>query len=373
MSGMKDLIEALFVVLIIVAAVQLCIYWFIYRRLAFYGQKKNRNDIQPVSVIVCARNESIMLRENLSAVLEQDYPSFEVIVVDDCSWDETGIVLEEFSKKYPNLKIVTIKEQEKYRHGKKFALTLGIKAASNEILLLTDADCKPESVSWLMEMQQSFSTEKDIVLGYGPYKKEQGFLNKLIRFDSFMIAINYLSASLGGNTYMGVGRNLAYKKSFFFRNKGFAKHNHILSGDDDLFINENSTPKNTAICIDNGSFTYSEPKKTFSEWLKQKKRHMSTAKHYKGSHQLSLILKNGITFIFYTLIIILSVLHFEWRILLSLYMAVLLAKFPIIYRISHKLKEKDLAWTFPLLDIIYTFLQPVFFTANLLTKQKSWK
>lgn len=370
---MKDLIDALFIVLIISAGIQLCVYWLVYRRLAFYRTKENKQDVRPVSVIICARNESICLRKYLPAVLEQDYSSFEVIVVNDCSWDETDQLLEEFSKQYSHLKIVTIKEQEKYRHGKKFALTLGIKAAANEILVLTDADCVPAGKNWLSLIQRNFSEGKEIVLGYGAYSKESGIVNKLIRFDTFYIAMQYLSSALNGHTYMGVGRNLAYKKSMFFRSKGFAKHNHILSGDDDLFVNENAGPSNTAIEIHKKAITYSEPKKTFSGWFTQKKRHMSTSKYYKLSHMFSLVLQNGSALIFYSLLIVLLILRFEWRILLSLYAISLLMKFPIIYRITKKLNEKDLAWAFPVLDIIHSFLQPVFFTANLLTKQNKWK
>ena len=373
MSGMKDLMDALFIVLIITAVFQLCVYWLVYRKLAFYSAKHNNQFSSPVSLIICARNESICLRKYLPAILEQDYSSFEVIVVNDCSWDETGQLLEEFSKKYSHLKIVTIKEQEKYRHGKKFALTLGIKAAANEILILTDADCKPAGQNWLSLIQRNFSVEKEIVLGYGAYIKESGIINKLIRYDTFYIAMQYLSSALNGQAYMGVGRNLAYKKSIFFRSKGFAKHNHILSGDDDLFINENATTSNTAIEIDKEAITYSEPKKIFSDWFSQKKRHLSTGKYYKLSHKLSLALQNVSALVFYSLLIILLILHFDWRILLSLYSISLLLKFPIIYKVTNKLNEKDLVWAFPVLDIIHSFLQPVFFTANLLTKQSKWK
>jgi glycosyltransferase involved in cell wall biosynthesis len=373
MSGMKDLIETLFIVLIIATLIQLAFYWLVYGRLAFYKRKENNQESKPVSVIICARNESIRLRKYLPFILEQEYPSYEVIVVNDCSWDETDQVLQEFLKKYSHLKIVTIKEQEKYSHGKKFALTLGIKAASNELLLLTDADCYPAGKKWLTTMQRNFSAEKEIILGYGAYVKEKGMINKLIRFDTFHIAMQYLSMAIVGNAYMGVGRNLAYTKSLFFRNKGFAKHNHILSGDDDLFINENSTKWNTTIEIDPEAFTFSEPKKTFSAWITQKKRHLSTSKYYKFSHKASLAAQSSSTFVFYSLMIVLLILHFEWRILVSLYLINLLLRFPIIYMISKKLKEKDLAWAFPVLDIIHSFLQPVFFTANLLTKQKTWK
>jgi glycosyltransferase involved in cell wall biosynthesis len=373
MAAMKDITEILYMALLSMAGIQLIVYWLGYRRMAFYKRKDAARGQFPVSIIICARNEENQLKKNLPSLLEQDYPDFEVIVVNDCSWDETDLVLIDFEKKYSRLKVVTIKEQEKYSHGKKFAVTLGIKAASNEYLLFTDADCRASGNRWLALMQRNFSSSTDFVLGYGPYEKGKNFLNKLIRFDAFFIAIQYLSASLGKAAYMGVGRNLAYKKSVFFEKKGFAKHNHILSGDDDLFVNENATSSNTSIEIDPGAFTYSEPRKTFGSWMSQKKRHMSTWKYYKFRHKMSLMIKNGSLLVYYLLLIPLFILKFDWRILVTSHAVLLLVKFPIIYKAGDKLNEKDLAWLFPLLEIIHTFLQPLFFIANLLTKQKTWK
>jgi biofilm PGA synthesis N-glycosyltransferase PgaC len=374
MNVMNNVSYVLFCIFAFFAFVQLCIYWLYYRQLAFYQPDKSAPaGDKPVSVIICARNESVRLRKNLPSILEQDYKSFEVIVVNDCSWDETGVVLEEFSKKYQHLKIVTIKEQEKYTHGKKFALTLGIKAASNEILLLTDADCQPAGKDWIRLMQRNYIPGKELVLGYGGYNTTGGLLNKLIRFDTFYGAMQYLSSGIRGNAYMGVGRNLSYEKPVFFRSKGFAKHNHILSGDDDLFVNENATRSNVAVEIDPASFTYSDPKKSFGTWLTQKARHLSTAKMYRAGHQFFLSIANGSLLGFYLLLITLLVLRFDWRMIVSLYLISLIARFPVIYNTSIKLKEKDLAWSFPILELLHTFLLPVFYTTNLLTKQKRWK
>ena len=180
-------------------------------------------------------------------IFEQDYPHFEVVVVNDCSWDNTSDLLKEFGLKHSNLKIVTIKEDDTYSHGKKVALMMGIKGATHEHMLLTDADCRPNSKEWLRNMMQHFTGETEIVLGYGAYEKQGGFLNKIIRYDTFMIALQYLSFALAGKTYMGIGRNLAYKKSLFFKMKGFASHYHIESGDDDLVVNEAATKQNSKI------------------------------------------------------------------------------------------------------------------------------
>lgn len=365
--------DLLFLLLCAVSFIQLWVYWVTYRRLAFYSGTTVPRENQPVSVIICAKNEVRNLRKYLGAVLEQAYPSYEVIVVDDCSWDETGEYLEEVAKQYPHLKVVTIKEQEKYRHGKKFALTLGIKAAKNDLLLHTDADCMPAGKNWLTRMQLNFTGDTEIVLGYGAYQKEPGFLNKLIRFDTFLIGLQYLSYAVGGNAYMGVGRNLAYRRSLFFRNKGFAKHNHIFSGDDDLFVNESATKTNTRIEIDPEAFTISEPKTSFGDWYRQKRRHMSTSQHYKASHKFQLFITSVSVLFFYILLIALFSLHFEWRILVSLYGGLLLLKLPVFWKSANKLRERDLIWLFPVLEPLHAFLQPVFYISNLFTKQKAWK
>ncbi|MBP6335684.1 MAG: hypothetical protein KA444_09455, partial [Bacteroidia bacterium] len=222
-------------------------------------------------------------------------------------------------------------------------------------------------------MQGHFNTATEIVLGYGCYKKEKGILNKLIRFDAFNVAMNYFSSSLGGRSYMGVGRNLAYRRSLFFKGKGFAKHNHLFSGDDDLFVNENSTRVNTQIEIHPDSFTFSDPELTFSAWLKQKSRHMSTSAHYKMLDKFKLFLFPFSGFVFYASLITLLVLRFEWRILLSLYACVLVLKLPVLWRNTTRLREKDLFWTYPLLEPVHLLLQPIFYLSNLFTKQKAWK
>src|SRR5690606_34092381 len=164
------------------------------------------------------------------------------------------------------------------KHGKKFALSLGIKAAQYEHLVFTDADCVPESSDWLTHMAGAFSGGKEIVLGYSPYLRRAGMLNALIRFETFHTAMSYLSYALKGKPYMGVGRNMAYTKSLFFRGKGFASHMHIASGDDDLFVNQNATPHNTTICIHPEAHVWSEPKTTFSAYARQKTRHAGASK-----------------------------------------------------------------------------------------------
>jgi len=257
------------------ALFQLWYYIGIFGRVAFYKRKVTPGELQPTSVIICTRNEERNLVNHLPVILQQEYPQFEVIVVNDCSYDNTADVLDEFSKKFNNLRVITIKEDENHYHGKKFALMVGIKGALHEHLLLTDADCKPNGKFWLRNMMQHMQQDKTIVLGYGAYEKTPGFLNKVIRYDTFYIALQYLGFGLAKRPYMGVGRNLAYTKTAFFNNKGFASHYHIASGDDDLFINEVANKKNTTVEIDEESITVSKVKPTLKLWIRQKRRLLS--------------------------------------------------------------------------------------------------
>ncbi len=274
--------EILLFLFILTALLQLYYYLYFFSRVAFRKEKRKNARKEPVSVIICAKNEAENLSKHLPAILTQNYPDYEVIVVDDCSEDNTSDVLEGFQKKYPHLKITNIKKDLKFTHGKKLALTIGIKAAQNEWLLLTDADCKPETENWITTMQKNFSRDSSIVLGYGGYYSRNSFLNNYIRFDTFFIALQYLGMALAGFPYMGIGRNLAYRRSLFFKNKGFASHRKIASGDDDLFINQTATKINTKVEYNFKSHIRAEPKDTIIEWVKQKKRHLSTGWHYNA-------------------------------------------------------------------------------------------
>ena len=327
---------------------------------------------EPISVIICARNEDDNLTEFLPKVLSQDYKNFEVVVVNDCSWDNTEHVIDEFSKIFPNLRKANIKEDAYYKHGKKFAMLVGIKAATHNRLVFTDADCYPASTKWLSEMAQSFNNEKEIVLAYGAYEKKNGFLNLLIRYDTFSIAVQYLSAALKGKAYMGVGRNLAYTKELFFREKGFSKHYHIQSGDDDLFVNQAANDKNVNICIDKEAITYSKPKLSLKEWRIQKARHLSTSPLYTQASQLKLAFNYFSLYFFY----------FSLLALLSQSSTLLL--FPIVWIVkgicqllimnksSQKLNEYDLLWVSVFLEPVLLIIYPIFHITKLFYKPNKW-
>ncbi len=365
--------QAIFYLFAFVTLIQLLYYYWFFWRVAFFKpEEKAKSQQHPVTVIVCARDEAANLAHNLPGVLVQTYPStHEVIVVNDNSIDETKYLLEEFKKTFKHLNVVNLEYEAKLIPGKKYPLSIGIKEARHEVVLLTDADCMPASEFWMQKMQDGYADGVEIVLGYGSYRKKPGLLNKLIRFETFHTALQYLSYALAGTPYMGVGRNLSYTKKLFFQNKGFSSLNHVPGGDDDLFINLVATKANTNIVIDNEAITLSEPKKTWSDWVKQKTRHYSTGKFYKGKHRFLLGLYAVTHFMFYPLFIA-SLLLFDWRIVLGVFLLRFITQAWLFYRSMEKLNEKDLWPWWWLLDI-WMFLYYLIFAPAIWKKpRQNW-
>lgn len=246
---------------------------------------KPTQDLPGVSVIVCARNEETDLQDYLHTLLTQDYPKYEVIVVDDESEDRTEEVLKAYARQCENLYLTFVPHDARVLSSKKLAITIGAKAAHYDYLLLIDADCRPESRFWIREMMNGFAPYADgkteVVLGYGAYFERHSLLSSLISYDTLFTAMQYMGMAAQGHPYMGVGRNLAYRRATFFAHDGFKGLLHERAGDDDLFVNKVATPDNTAIVCSRDSLTWSVPKKTWREWLQQKRRHLSVSPHYK--------------------------------------------------------------------------------------------
>ena len=365
--------QPVFYVFCLVTLIQLIYYWSIFNRLGSFRQtERTKTQQHPVSIVVCARDEAGNLARNLPGLLAQTYPTtHEVLVVNHNSQDETRYLLEEFKKTFKDLHIVNLEQEAKGIPGKKYPLSMGIKEARHEIILLTDADCVPASEFWLQRMQDAYDEDTDIVLGYGAYRKKPGILNKLIRFETFLSGLQYLSFAMSGMPYMGVGRNLSYKKNLFLSNKGFSSINHIPGGDDDLFINKVARKKNTRVVIDPEAFTISEPKTSFTNWVHQKNRHFSTAKFYKGKHKVVLGLFSATHFLFYPLFVV-SVLFYDWRIVLGVFGLRFITQAVVYYRTMKKLDEKDLFPWWWLLDIWMFFYYCIFAGALWKKPKKSW-
>ena len=364
----------IFIFFCVISFIQLFYLLFFFGRLALYKQKPKANSqTHPVSVIICARDEAGNIAQNLPGILVQQYnTTHEIIVVNDNSYDDSKYVLEELQKTFKQLNIIELTQEAKMIPGKKFPLAIGVKSAKHEIVLLTDADCVPASENWIQSMQSSFDDQTEIVLGYSPYHKQKSFLNKLVRWETFHTAIQYLSYALWGLPYMGVGRNLSYKKKLFYQHKGFSSHNNIPGGDDDLFVNMAANSKNTKINIDPDAFTLSKPATTWKKWITQKKRHYTTSRYYKKSHQILLGIFSLSQFLFYPSLIA-ACIFFSWKLSLIVFGFRFIIQFLIYAKTLIKLNEKDLIPLIPLFDI-WMFVYYLIFATSLFKKpSQSWK
>lgn len=364
----------IFLALCLTLLIQLLYNLYFFLRFLLYKSKdKFQSQTHPVSVIICARDEAHNLEQNLPPILTQQYPTtHEVMVVNDNSFDDTKFFLEELERMFRHLKPVNLTQEAKHIPGKKYPLSIGIKSSKFEVMLLTDADCKPASEWWIQKMQDAYTDDIEVVLGYGAHEKKPGLFNKLVRFETFHTALQYFSYALAGTPYMGVGRNLSYRKNLFFKAKGFSSINHIPGGDDDMFINKVATKENTAIVIDPDTFTYSEPAADFAQWWKQKNRHYSTAKYYKTSHQFLLGTYALVNWLFYPLLFV-SAIFFSWQFALGALAFRWLMQGIVWGKAMQRLKENDLIPLFWLLDI-WQFFYYIIFSLSVFVKPKSsWK
>ncbi len=357
--------------------VQVYYLWGLFGKFAFHRRPRGvSGQHYPVSVVISAHNEYMNLKKNLPKILEQDYPEFEVVVVNDFSDDESAELLEDYSRQYQHLRVVTLSQRLNFFKGKKFPLSIGIKAANYEHLLLTDADCVPASNRWINEMMKGFDNQAELVIGYGAYLKQPGFLNTIIRFETLKTALQYFSMAAAGKPYMGVGRNIAYLKSVFYRSGGFVSHYNISSGDDDLFVNKIATKSNTRIVYSSDSHTLSQAKLTFKTWFKQKKRHLSTGRYYKKNHKLTLGGYALSRLLFYISLIILLItlpLGIKYYAVGGTGVLFLLSQVIIFQQAATRLNENKLGYYAPIMELLFVLWEPVLFIANALSKNNQWK
>ena len=349
-------------------------FWLIafYVRLAIH--KEVAKGYTPnVSVIIAARNEEDNLFELLPSVLTQDYPEYEVIVVNHQSIDDSSHILKALQREHSHLKVIELERNKHLAHGKKLPLTVAIKGAKYEHLLFTDADCKPSSKNWIRNMAGNFSHKKHLILGFAPYTKEKGFTNWFIRLDTTIIGMNYLSFAKAGLPYMGVGRNLAYTKSLFDSVNGFKSHYALQSGDDDLFVQEAAGKRNYEVCINPDSFCYSEPKQTWKEWVKQKSRHYTTTSRYTlikklllGIYPLSLIL------LYVSFIILLSNFSLNW-LSIGIMSFILMFKWITFGVIFKRLQERKFIFGILFWDLLHAIVIPILYYTTEKSIQSKWK
>ncbi|MGV3540000.1 MAG: glycosyltransferase [Rufibacter sp.] len=331
-------------------------------------------EVPPLSILVCAHNEVENLQELLPLLVQQEYPQpYEIIIIDDRSVDGTHVLVQEYQLEHPEVKLVRVKAEPNYMSPKKFALFLGIKAAQYEHLLFTDADCRPNSNQWARRMAGGFSGGADIILGVSPYMQIYGFLNHLIRFETFLTAMQYLSFAKRGQAYMGVGRNLAYTKATFYRNKGFAAHIRSLGGDDDLFVQQAAQHSSVEIVIDPEAQTQSAPETQWRTWWRQKRRHLAAGRQYQKKNQLRIGLFVLSNVLFYVISPILLGVQYQLPWIGVIIGARYAALFGTYLSVARRLQDPLKWWLLPVLEVGYYLNYIGIGISVLRTKKVRWK
>lgn len=367
------------IVILFCSAILIQLIYFIVFTVAFgrrSGEKKSVNPLkstEPVSILVCAHDEEENLRQLIPLLLTQKYAEFEIVVINDRSNDNTYDYLLEETRKDARIRMVNVDRIPPHVNGKKYSLTLGIKAAKYDLLLLTDADCRPDSENWIASMSGAFEDKTQFVLGFSPYLKSKGLLNLFIRFESLLTALQYCSFAMLRSPYMGVGRNLAYRKSFFLAGKGFHEFMNVTGGDDDLYVNRHATSSNTALAITKAATIHTVAEETWSDFLRQKKRHLSVGRLYKFKHRFWLGLFM-VSWLICWLTVVPAALFYPLPLvmvgLMGARMLFLIIAFSTALR---RLEHHFELWTLPFLDFLFSIY---YLTTGLLTlgsKNVRWK
>ena len=361
-------ISVLFYIFVVFTAIQF-IYYSVFSTLFFKTKKKKSNSNLPVSVIIYAKNAENYMKENLPLFLNQQYENFQIVVVNNASYDDTSDILDEFKIDFPDLKIINIENNENFWGNKKYALTLGIKAAKHPHLLFSDVSCKPQSEHWISEMSTHFSDEKTIVIGYKQIASNKTFLNTLARYKNLTTSLFSFSFAKTGGAFAASKENMAYHRKTFFDVNGFIKHIKVFNGEGDLFIKDASTKKNTTICLEQNSFVTAEISYGFSGWISTLKRNISLQNKYKWKNKFFVFLFTFSKIATYVLGILLLFIG-DLKSLI-LFLTYLLMTYIVLGLSTKKFKEPHLLFFIPFLEIFQLLLQISIFIAYLFSKPKS--
>lgn len=365
---------ASFVLYLMLAALLVLAFFHlvIFSRLAFRRQEVQPDRDLPVSIVVCGRNESTALQHLIPLLMDQDHREFELVVVNDRSDDDTWEVLQWMRPQYPRLKPVNIQADEKFSYGKKIALGVGVRSAKHPHVLVTDADCLPTGRDWVSLMAAGFKGGKQIVIGHSPYERKDGLTSLLERYDGFTKAVQYISFAQAGFPYMGVGRNMAFTSELFFTAKGQHRHRQLMSGDDDLFINEVARARNTAAIADGGAYMTTRATPDLATWFRRKRRHYTTAQYYRFGHQLLLTLLPAARLVLWATVLYLLFNGHPRTALAGLGVELLLFM-PIGMLAMRRLGAGGIIWLALPLEWLFLLLDPCIYLSTLLFKPQRWK
>ena len=266
--------------------------------------EKNKNHFTknylPVSVIICVKNEDENLLKNLPLILKQEYPArFEVIVVNEGATNETDIIISKLKRKYKNLKSTFVPNGIKLIVPRKLAVTLGVKAALNEWIVFTNADCMPKDKFWLKRIARNFLPETDFVFAHSVMFKTKGLLNKMITYDSLFRQLKLFGYALHKKPITSMINNFALRKSVFINNKGFKKILTLPKGDLELIANRYSAKNNTRVETASGSTVWSNAQESFSEWFYSRENEFFINRQLRFSSILRLSVEMFFRIVFY--------------------------------------------------------------------------
>ncbi|MCB0794567.1 MAG: glycosyltransferase [Flavobacteriales bacterium] len=369
------MLDTVLIAMFLALGVLLVFHALMFSLLAF-GQVRGTPDRKlPISIVICARNEAHHLQELIPLLMDQDHEELEVVVVNDRSQDDTAEVLEWMRPKFPRLRAVNIQADEKFNYGKKIALGVGVREARYDRVLVTDADCRPVGRDWVSLMASGFAKGRTIVLGHSPYRRSHGITDLLERYDGLSKAVLYVSAAKAGLPYMGVGRNLAYTKETFFqaRGKGPRKHDQLMSGDDDLFINQVAKGRSTAVMVDPASFMETDGTPGLSMWFRRKRRHYTTARYYRFGHKIMLMVFPLARSVFWASLATLGLLGAWWEFILGLSVKLVLF-LPVMLRAMYRLgADRSILLAALPLEWLFLVLDPIIYFSTMVMKPRRWK
>ena len=366
------ILTVVFYVFIAFTALQICYYLF-FSIFLFPTKNNIENDEQsPISIILFAKNSADFLQQNIPSILEQNYPKFEVILINNASLDHTAEVLEALQTKNKNITIINVLNNEAFWGSKKYALTLGIKAAKYENLLFIDVSARPISKNWINEISKNFNQYKSIVLGYEKYRKKGSLINLLMRYEKVLKAIQCFSFAKLGSPFMAFESNFGYTKSEFYKAKGFINHMNIEKGEADLFIKDAGTKNNISFTINKNSFVEIDNPKSFSNWFHKMRISSNIAKHYKFKHLFFLSFFTISKILFYVLSTTIF-FFYPWKIILPIVISYFLVQYIVFGISTKKLGEPYLIFLLPFLEISLLLIQISIFSANLISKPDHWK
>lgn len=314
------------------------------------------NNKQGVSVIIVTNNSADALKTGLLQILEQDYPLFEVVVVNENSTDDTEFVLYVLKKNYSNLTVINLGRNDNNFESYKFSLSIGIRSAKYSYCLLTNVSCTPQGYNWLDKMMEPVNNNNQCKIVTGMVSREKskyGLLNAIVRYDESLSCVNLISYTNLGNAYTSCGMNMIYEKDFFISHGGFIAQYTKMCSQEDYFVHRFSNKKNTATVVDNEAKLLLPPINSFGTFCRTKFATSLSHKALKGSSKVLLATLPLSSFLFYVLLGILFFFSFPWQYILIFIVAKWISQIVFSTKQRRKTSAKKIVWVAPFMEIFF--------------------